>query len=188
MSLRLELDQGPVAGQGGVVSGKAILHILPAEICAQHLEIRINGNEVTNVWYADGSKGGSVATNKRALFALNYSLAVFDDGKVQQGQYEYPFRIALPEKAPCGGWPSSVYMKAEEPMLLPDSCQVRYVAEAVLFTTENSYTNLTNPKVEAAFRVESRNRPSIVPQEKRANMSVESCICLFYHGEAYLTA
>ena len=167
--LEVKLDQGLVAGHGGVVSGKVCVHVKKGTL-AQHLEVRITGNESANVWYSSGNKGGETATNKRALFALQYSLVVFDEGKVQESQCEYPFRIALPENASGSGWPSSVKMSSVTPMMNPDSCEIRYFVESELFLTGSLFA--ANPKSKAEFRVESTSRPSIVPQERKVKMSV----------------
>ena len=182
-------DSEPVDGNCGVVSGKVGLQV-EKDCTAKHVEIKVSGYESCSKVYHSGSgknRKRHVARNSINFFELTYSVAVFDDGKVQKGQYEYPFQVQLPVNSAGGSWPSSMSEGSGD-----DCCKVGYVVKAELCGTGNWISN-KKPSAAAEFLVMNFDQPpAIKPTERQATVDFETCkICCCFlcsDGNAFLRA
>jgi hypothetical protein len=96
-NLSVQLDQkGPVAG-GSKLTGRIYINV-EKEIPADSIVVKFSGHEKTQC--VSGGATAAITSDKHKLVSINHVLHHFDNGRANEGQYEYPFEIIIPTGLP----------------------------------------------------------------------------------------
>ena len=127
-SIYVTFDQPDVMA-GCKVTGKAYLSVNQSEISCVSIGCKIIGQEKTTVKYTVTVGSGDnrrtetrTAHDRRTFMNMNFCLKSIAEGRILQGQYEYPFEFIMPSNSPASMFAGGA----------GEHCSVRYTMEVWL--------------------------------------------------------